>query len=526
MEFYALLTALTLAIGGLALLLWRKTKSIAILLGIGFLYYWSLFGAWSLVCDLRGGDSGMHYQYLFDKMFPVELDGDYFQALVYLGLFVIAVEVTLLWSLPASLLPKPLSREQLVRISHTKLLVLCGVAGFLSYELIADSLKFAAINNISAYLVTRGEGDFDVISLFTLHATLNRIALFPAVIGLAVLISGNNVRMVIGPGGPGVALAYAALLSAMFILCLVLGNKNELFIALVTGVLFYLANDLRPRKALLFGMSVIAFAAVAFIDFVRGASLNDLHELVSTENIFDALGHIASSNEAFASHMSMYGCLHNEVPLTYGSSLISLAASVVPRNFWPDRPPDIYTHYAVSVQATAGQGYSIHHAAGWYLNFGLPGVLLGGVLLGCIWSQLFSGARQLEKYRSSAARLFFSFAALSFSAYIPTLVRAGPEVYKGAVIDALLVPFVVLWFAQERRSFNHSPRAALRYTVKKGVPLSTAINFNKRVPAVLARQAFPSFDKPSTTPVMLGLSRPTYNPTPAQIFPTPDKTEP
>ncbi|HTQ40699.1 MAG TPA: hypothetical protein VMJ32_16880 [Pirellulales bacterium] len=478
MEFYALLATLTLVIGGFALLLWRQTKSIAILLGIGFLYYWSLFGAWSLVFDLRGGDSGMHYQYLFDKMFPVDLDGDYFQALVYLGLFVIAVEITLLWCLPCSPLPKPLPTERLIRISHNKLLILCGLAGLVSYFLIRDSLEFASSNNISAYLVTRGETDYDVISLFTLHATLNRLALFPAVIGLAVLVSGKNVRMVLGPGGPGILLAYAALLSAMFVFCLILGNKNELFVALVTGVLFYLANDLQPRKFLLGGLSIAAFAGVAFIDFVRGAAPNDVQELISTENVFDALGHIISSNEAFASHMSLYGCLHYEVPLTYGSSLVSLVASVVPRNLWPDRPSDIYTHYAVSVQAAAGQGYSIHHAAGWYLNFGPPGVLLGGVLLGWVWSRLFAASRRLDRYRSPAARLFFSYAALSFSAYLPTLIRAGPEVYKGAFIDALLVPFAVLWFSQEQaaetcllqgsRSFesNHRPASEDRTYVR------------------------------------------------------------
>ncbi|HEY2826408.1 MAG TPA: hypothetical protein VGJ04_02315, partial [Pirellulales bacterium] len=91
-----------------------------------------------------------------------------------------------------------------------------------------------------------------------------------------------------------------------------------------------------------------------------------------------------------------------------------------------------------------------------YLNFGLPGVLIGGALLGWIWSWLFSGARRLERYHSAAARLFFSFAALSFSGYLPTLVRAGPEVYKGAIIDAFLVPFAVLWFAQEQKSPKHS----------------------------------------------------------------------
>jgi hypothetical protein len=449
-EYYALLTGLTIAIGGLAALLWRRTKSLAILGGIAFFYYWSLFGAWSLIYDLRGGDSGMHYDYLFDRMFPVDLDADYFWALAYFGIFIITIELVLLWRLRDSPLPAPLDERRLIRISHSKLLLICGLAGFISYELIQESLVYAWNTNSSVYLVTRGETDYDVISLFTLHATLNRLALFPLVIGLATLASERNARMMTGNSGPLTLPAYLVVLGAMFSFCFILGNKNELFVALVIGVLFYLANHTQPRKVMLACIGGAALAGVAIIDFFRGTSLNDLHSAMSTEAVSNALGYVATSNEAFASHMSMYGCLHYDIPLTYGSSFISFVASVVPRFLWAERPPDIYVHYAMNVQAFDRQGYSIHHAAGWYLNFGLVGIIAGALILGWVWSSLFLGLKRLNDVHSRVGRVFFSFAALSFSAYLPTIIRAGPEVYKGVIIDAFAVPLLALLLSIER----------------------------------------------------------------------------
>lgn len=468
MEFYFVLLLLTVVIAALAMLLWRHTRSPAIVMGIFFLYYWSLYGGWFLIQDLRGGDSGMHYQYLFDKMFPIELNDDYLCSLVYLGLFVIVIELTLLRRLPVPPVPKALSPDRLVHISHSKVLGLCVASGLASYYLMRDSLALASAQDLSAYLVTRGGADYDVISWFTVHATLNRLALFPAAIGLAVLLSGQRVRLIKGHGNPAVIFGYAALLSAMFGYCLILGNKNELFIALLLGVLFYLLNDLRPRIALVVALGCVALPAVALIDYVRGSSLANVSELMKVDSVFDAVSNLSSSNEGFAGHMSMYGCIHYDVPLTYGSSFISLATSIVPRNLWPDRPADIYVHYAESLQAAAGQGYSIHHAAGWYLNFGLAGVLLGGFVFGQTWSGLFLRVQRIHEYQSAAARLFFSFAAISLSAYIPTLIRAGPETYKGISIDAFLVPFSVLWLSQ---SWRVLPQPALQRRAAT-IPLS------------------------------------------------------
>src|ERR1041385_4013748 len=96
MEYFALLTVATVIIVVLAAVLYRKRGDAGTLIGIGALYYWSLFGAWFLVIDKTGGFSGKNYQYLEGKLFPISLDHDYLLALGLYAGFVIVVELTLL----------------------------------------------------------------------------------------------------------------------------------------------------------------------------------------------------------------------------------------------------------------------------------------------------------------------------------------------------------------------------------------------------------------------------------------------
>lgn len=57
MDFYIVLTLVTGAIAALGVLLFLSTRQIGFLIGIGLLYYRSLFGAWSIVGAQMGGDS-------------------------------------------------------------------------------------------------------------------------------------------------------------------------------------------------------------------------------------------------------------------------------------------------------------------------------------------------------------------------------------------------------------------------------------------------------------------------------------
>jgi hypothetical protein len=64
MEYYAILTVITVLIALLAWALYSRTRDLGTVIGTAAMYYWSLFGAWYVVLDKTGGESGKHYHYL------------------------------------------------------------------------------------------------------------------------------------------------------------------------------------------------------------------------------------------------------------------------------------------------------------------------------------------------------------------------------------------------------------------------------------------------------------------------------
>jgi hypothetical protein len=104
-DFYLLLTGVTTVILLLAWLVWSRTRHLSFPLGIGLIYYWSLFGAWSIVQDRLGGASGKRYDYLEAKLFPVMLDEHYLMTLLLYAAFIILIEIALLLFLKPGPLP-------------------------------------------------------------------------------------------------------------------------------------------------------------------------------------------------------------------------------------------------------------------------------------------------------------------------------------------------------------------------------------------------------------------------------------
>ncbi|MFQ5561446.1 MAG: hypothetical protein ACE5FU_12810, partial [Nitrospinota bacterium] len=245
-------------------------------------------------------------------------------------------------------------------------------------------------------------------------------------------------------------ICYLILASGMFWFCLVLGNKSELFAAGVAGTLFYMANSKRPRLLRLIIIGMIGLVGLWLIDFLRSVPLRQLLASVSELKFSDwleAVSFISSSNEAFGAHFSMYGVLSNGLYPTYGSSIVSLVASIIPRIVWSNRPADIYLYYSEGVDASVGQGYSIHHATGWYLNYGVLGIIIGGILLASVWAFCFNFSRYYKIKKPYWLYVFSRIAPWTFVASIPALVRGGPEAYKGLFIDGFLIPVMVLSFA-------------------------------------------------------------------------------
>jgi len=447
MQYYAVLAVATVIIGLLTLVLWRKTGSIAFPIGIALLYYWTLLGAWFIVQDLLGGNTGLRYQYYFYKLFPVRLDDDYFWTLVLYSSFIVVIQLAVLHWVRT---PNESGLEIVpIRISHAKILILTSIAGLIAYLLVRNSLASAEAGNRSGYAFVRYDPS---VRLFTVHQILNRVALLSLCVGAAILTAGKRARYIIGASVHWTTVAgYIVVLGLLFHFNLLLGNRYEIANSAIAAVLFYLSNDRRPNKVLLATVCFIAMAAVGYVGFTRGYGGEDVLLKGDFGTVLSSsLNENVVSNEPFEAHLSLYGVIHKNVPVTYGSSFVSLAASVVPRILWPTRPDNIYIYYIREVGAPDTQGYNIHHATGWYLNFGVSGVIAGALLFGWFWAVLFNQFHSDLRNKSHVARVFSILSFCTCTSAIPAIVRAGIEGYKTIALEALIFPTALFTLASLR----------------------------------------------------------------------------
>ena len=450
MEYFVLLTAATVVIAVLTFALYRQRRDMGVIVGAVALYYWSLYGAWYIVIDKTGGFSGKQYHYLEKKLFPIALDRDYMITLALYAGFVIVVQLTMLMALTR----RPQRDIPRLTIQHDPILLIGFLAAAASMFIMADKLGAAWTLNQSAYLYTRAEtGDW-----FTLHQVLNRVALLPPAIGLATLAAGKRSRFFVNASRRYTLAGYVALFAIMGTFTFVLGNKNEILTSLVAGFLTYIGSVKRPKWG---RVALVMTAGVWFpysIDYFRGVPVSKLSEAVA-QHFDDATGvgtFVASSNEAYGAHFSMYGVIATHTPPRFGYSIYLLACSVVPRVLWKDRPRDIYLYYSESVGAVQGQGYSIHHATGWYLNFGYMGVAIGAVVLGLLWAYCLNAHQRIGRASGLVFRVFAVIAPWMFAANVPSLIRSGPEGYKGFAVDGVLTPMTALMLACRTRKTRKS----------------------------------------------------------------------
>jgi hypothetical protein len=448
MEYFATLSVATAVIAILTGALYWRTRDPGLVIGMVALYYWSLYGAWAIVIDKTGGFSGKNYHYLEQKLFPISLDRDYLLTLGLYAGFIVIVQITML-ALVERPRPRTLSR---VALRHDPILVLGFLAAAGSIFLMWDKLGSALALNLSAYQYTRTETD----QWFTLHQVLNRLALIAPAIGMAALAAGRNARFFISVRRVYTCAAYLLLFGVMATFTFVLGNKNEILAALVAGLLAYLGSAARPRFLRVALLAVMGLWFLYAIDYFRGVPMSKLPESVA-ERWSDAAAIdnlVPSSNEAYGAHFSMYGVLRAATEPRFGYSIYSLACSFVPRVLWPSRPADIYLYYSESVGAIQNQGYSIHHATGWYLNFGYAGVALGAMVMGLVWAWCLNARGRIRRGSGRLFRILAIIAPWVFVANLPSLIRSGPEGYKGLAVDGVLMPMIALSLACRLKSLG------------------------------------------------------------------------
>ena len=443
-HFYLLLAASTAVVVMLAAAIWKRTGSAVFPLGVAFFYYWTLAGGWVIVNGKADATHEEHI-YLYEKLFPIFLDNDYLWTLSLYAAFLISMELAVLH------FTKPIHRASdmepttgdAIFVSHWRILLVCSFAWLISYWLVESTIVEATELGASTYAYVGKEAEH-----LSLHQLFNQAAQLPLAIGIAILLSGANGRYLVGSGTPAIALAYMTVAGATFGLNLILGQRGEIVVPLALVCIFYLVNCRRPRLALVGSLATAAILGLWVVTAGRnGFRIDAPSGAMAVESIFRDMIRTVSGIETVASHFSLYGAVHKGVPIVYGMSIVVLLLSAIPRALWPGRPSGVYEYYAYQVGAAEGQGYTIHHATGWYLNFGAVGVVLGAVFFGWVWSKLFNALSEPSRFQNQAWRILSAVGFATLTAIIPLVVRDGIEGYKAIVVEAFLMPTAILTFA-------------------------------------------------------------------------------
>jgi hypothetical protein len=431
----------SLAAVAMAYLLWQKTKCVGFPLAIAAVYFWTIHGGWGVYAYLQTGSRDATWTYLLDKMFPVDLDYCYAFALFVYLLFLMAFGATTYFVVTPNTLP---DRKPILKINHVRLLAVATFFAILALYFSSEIISVAINSGQPAYIVI-GSGYSSGLKYSLLQLCL-RAALLPAVLGFTTWCTDTGNNFLVGTKSYWSGHAYLVLLLSLTLLCAFLGNKNALLQVLITGICCYEGNSMKPQFLRLCLLFLGILTLIAYINVLRGRGIESLFKEFSFRELLLAIQHAVESHEQYAAHLSMYGIIRFDIPMTFGWSFVSLFASIIPRAFWPSRPEPSYAYYAQELGLATGQGYTIHHATGWYINFGILGVLLGGSILGFIWGKSFKLSRNPNPTTSHLMNVFVATSFYLVTGGIPRLLRSGPEGYKSFLLTCVIFPITILFF--------------------------------------------------------------------------------
>jgi len=452
-----LISIATIIIVVLALVIWRRTRSISFLLGIGIIYYFTLLGGLIISLDLLTGNImqyyGMNYYYLFEKMFPVFLDSDYFMALFFYSFFIILIEITLIALLPTKIKKQNLfNGNDIIFISHARIIMFSIVFASISFMITGSYINEALKSGNSAYILIRYADE--TIPFYTVHQICIRMAIFVLPFAIATYLSGQDGQYFRGSNHVSILMLYGALSTLLLTYLTLLGNRNELLTAIITGFLFYIVNKKKINRLAIGLLTVGAVGLLGVIGSLRGTSPLELIDLLEPDMFVGGILNAITSNEIIASHLSLYGALHFQIPFVFGQSLLSLVASIIPSILWQNRPPDIYWHYFNHIDAVPGQGYAIHHATGWYLNFGILGIAVGAIIIGFIWAECFKRFQRYRWRQSTISSIFTILSPWIFIGALFPLLRGGLEGYKAFIVEHYMIPILLLTWSIKKSVYR------------------------------------------------------------------------
>jgi len=284
------LSLLTIVMWKMQRRIWHKSANIVFPIFIGIFYYWSLAGAWFFVFDQTtqlGEKIGIHYHYLLEKMFMVQLDIDYLMSIWIIGGFIIILQTVLLF-----LIPKHSNGEENSQNATTKnenfysfiALFFLAISILIVYDVIAYSL----ILNESVYLNIRSP-HVPYYSLHQLACWIMMVCLtIPLAMGLRNKIKNNQHF--------SLSIFYWVVFGLGQFYLIFIGSRHEAFLCGLTTILFIsyphqkIVSQWRTYVCVLTIWIVILFLNDPFrsLSPVVGRSLGITAVMSSPQNVNDA----------------------------------------------------------------------------------------------------------------------------------------------------------------------------------------------------------------------------------------------
>src|SRR5207248_2429600 len=154
--------------------------------------------------------------------------------------------------------------------SHPMLIAMAVVCVTAGYLIIRQYLLQAIILNVSAYLYLAAANQEGLLAISVLVRMALGAAFLSCALGIAIYASGAHARFAVGNNKPKHLVGYFLVLLPGSALAFAMGNKREVFGTLVAGILFYLGNALRPRRAIIIATGIAGVVLFGIIEVLRG----------------------------------------------------------------------------------------------------------------------------------------------------------------------------------------------------------------------------------------------------------------
>ncbi|WP_165725313.1 O-antigen polymerase [Pseudoalteromonas sp. SA25] len=407
----------------------KKTGTFSLAIPIWVMVLWLFKGGIDFsIASISGGD--LRYE---NELFPVNVDIDYLLSyLIYFLYFTAYCLICFIYSLTSTKVTYTNITERTGIIESRcfilfTLMMVC-IYIYYGYQMYQQALG----SGLSVYHYSRFNGG-TTKSLMTLTSW---IALTSCIIGIVITTKKSK-------------FIFSSLLVFIFVNSMILGNRH----ILLSGLLFYFvlildSQDFDYKKLVKFLLVfIVLLSSVMSIYVVREAqegSFSDIDGSKVTQGVLDSL----SSSEFIYSHMSMYGVIANDVDVKPGQSLLFLVSATLPRVLSNSREDDIYTYYIENVSPNPFKGFTIANPTGWYLNFGLIGVFLGGIALSCTCCLLHYSCYHYKGGKSLFFLLLFS---LFLSDSIGFMRSGGPEPFRAVFLIKSFIPALCISFILRMR---------------------------------------------------------------------------